>query len=484
VSQNIIINGVIYNGVDSLEIPKNGGGIAVFNDLTGDTVTPETLAEGVTAHDASGEAIVGTMSAGGVEIDPDTIIEKTATGVGIVTLNDVSEIAHKVEVTVTGNAGEEIALSVTGDNLFGGEALANRMVAVGATRDESNKTITFNPASSYSPSNQNWVIFDKFKENTQYTIIMYGRNNNANAIRSNLRITYTDGIQALSFSEANTNSYLIFTTPAGKTVSALHTEWYGGTTTLFYDCCGIFEGVITEAQFPEYVGVDYTVLSGDTVLVDSFYPNMNFIADASLSVNYHRSYGMEREYNLFWDIKQNNGNPANYEYSFYNFPVALFKPKYDFVCSENSYYSANCTFRAFIGTDIIKDFDARRMKSGQLMYTFYLAPNLENARTIKVHENITYLNPFGYTPNLKEVRFEGVIGQDGLSFAQSTLLSKASIESVINALSSTTTGLTVTFSLAAVNSAFATTEGGTDGSTSAEWSTLVATKSNWTISLA
>ena len=34
-------------------------------DLTGDTVTADTLAEGVTAHNARGEEIVGTMSAGG-----------------------------------------------------------------------------------------------------------------------------------------------------------------------------------------------------------------------------------------------------------------------------------------------------------------------------------------------------------------------------------------------------------------------------------
>ena len=34
-------------------------------DLTADTVTPETLAEGVTAHDASGAQIVGTMQSGG-----------------------------------------------------------------------------------------------------------------------------------------------------------------------------------------------------------------------------------------------------------------------------------------------------------------------------------------------------------------------------------------------------------------------------------
>lgn len=37
----------------------------VLVDLTEDTVTPETLAEGVTAHDKSGNIIIGTMSASG-----------------------------------------------------------------------------------------------------------------------------------------------------------------------------------------------------------------------------------------------------------------------------------------------------------------------------------------------------------------------------------------------------------------------------------
>ena len=36
-------------------------------DLTADTVTPQTLYLGTTAHDASGAAIVGTMSGGGTE---------------------------------------------------------------------------------------------------------------------------------------------------------------------------------------------------------------------------------------------------------------------------------------------------------------------------------------------------------------------------------------------------------------------------------
>ena len=46
------INKVVYDG-DTLV------------DLTSDTVTPETLSEGVTAHNAAGEQIVGTMTGGG-----------------------------------------------------------------------------------------------------------------------------------------------------------------------------------------------------------------------------------------------------------------------------------------------------------------------------------------------------------------------------------------------------------------------------------
>ena len=37
----------------------------VLIDLTNDSVTPETLAEGETAHDKSGAIIVGTMASGG-----------------------------------------------------------------------------------------------------------------------------------------------------------------------------------------------------------------------------------------------------------------------------------------------------------------------------------------------------------------------------------------------------------------------------------
>lgn len=50
------VNKVVLNTADGEE---------TLIDLTGDTVTPETLAEGATAHDSTGEKITGTMSTSG-----------------------------------------------------------------------------------------------------------------------------------------------------------------------------------------------------------------------------------------------------------------------------------------------------------------------------------------------------------------------------------------------------------------------------------
>ena len=75
------------------------------------------------------------------------------------------------------------------------------------------------------------------------------------------------------------------------------------------------------------------------------------------------------------------------------------------------------------------------------------------------------------------------ITKNGFDVQWSTELSKESIISIINALSDTTTALTVTLSKTAVNNAFETAKGNADGSTSEEWAALIATKQNWTISL-
>jgi len=93
-------------------------------------------------------------------------------------------------------------------------------------------------------------------------------------------------------------------------------------------------------------------------------------------------------------------------------------------------------------------------------------------------------NAFDYH-NVKSLTLlEGtVIGVTGFNVRWATALPKESITSIISALSTTTSSLTVTLSKAAVNKAFETAESANDGSTSAEWLALIGTRSNWTVSL-
>ena len=70
--------------------------------------------------------------------------------------------------------------------------------------------------------------------------------------------------------------------------------------------------------------------------------------------------------------------------------------------------------------------------------------------------------------SLENIKFYGTIG-DNLNFQWSKKLSKASILNILDALSTTTDDLTVTFSKAAVDAAFETSPGANNGSSSQEW---------------
>jgi hypothetical protein len=83
---------------------------------------------------------------------------------------------------------------------------------------------------------------------------------------------------------------------------------------------------------------------------------------------------------------------------------------------------------------------------------------------------------------LENIRVRGRIVKS-TNFQWSTKLSKDSIISIINALSTTTSGLSITLSKVAVNKAFETSEGANDGSTSAEWLNLIATRPNVSFNL-
>lgn len=219
---------------------------------------------------------------------------------------------------------------------------------------------------------------------------------------------------------------------------------------------------------------------------------------------YGTDTGGKSFYDAFWDAYQDNGNRLNYQYSFcaMGWNDNTFKPKYDLTLGKG--YTGTLMFWECYVTDLAETLEKQGIKLDTTLCG-YMEKMFQNAKTKRVpelncshamdynsnglnmtfinsqvetidklivHEALVYKSTFQGCTNLKNIVFEGVIGQD-INFQWSTLLSRPSIESIVNHLSDTASGKTLTLSKTAVNNAFSTEE----------WNTLVSTKSNWTITL-
>ena len=222
------------------------------------------------------------------------------------------------------------------------------------------------------------------------------------------------------------------------------------------------------------------------------------------------SDGKQEEYDRFWNTYQQNGNRTNYRYAFAGDAwgaKGLLPPKYPIVLAasrtgqEGMFESFNvyaedkytnpydmtelcsmidfsaCTYvPKLFENAVCKNITCDFSNLIEMSYTFAGGNGgVLNNITLTVTDKLTSaVNPFINQTFLKSVTFteDSVIACNGFNFQWSPL-NKASFESVINALSSTTTGKTITFQKAAKETAF----------TQDEWDALIATKPNWTISL-
>jgi hypothetical protein len=208
--------------------------------------------------------------------------------------------------------------------------------------------------------------------------------------------------------------------------------------------------------------------------------------------------GKQAENDAFWDNYQENGNRTNYSYAFAGtgWTDEQFKPKYKIApvggnALEYTFYASEITE---IPDDLL-DFSQvnqcyMTFRQSKLVvvpplnltnctngtnWLFGQCNNLKEIKTLTVSEAVTFTNLVYGCSALEKITFAGTIGQE-INFKWGTRISKASITSIIEHLSTTTSGLTVTLSKAAVETAFGST-------TSTEWTTLIGTRSNWTISL-
>ena len=221
--------------------------------------------------------------------------------------------------------------------------------------------------------------------------------------------------------------------------------------------------------------------------------------------------GKQAEYDRFWDAYQENGTRNQYEYAFADWREEAFKPKYSMIL-QVGHTGANMFWRCR-ATNIVEIFEKQGItldtsKCGNMsgmfqnaysiripelncssaqdynsngLYYVFANSKVETIDKLVVVENLKYLSTFKGCTALKNIVFEGVIGED-ISFADSPL-SKDSIISIINHLSETSSGKTLSLNKTAVNTAFSINVD--DESTypeGSEYYTLRHSKDNWTFS--
>ena len=221
--------------------------------------------------------------------------------------------------------------------------------------------------------------------------------------------------------------------------------------------------------------------------------------------------GILNERTRFWDDYQYKGNLANYNYSFsgQGWNNKTFNPQYHIKPT-----SANGMFNnSAISGDLVELLDKLKITldfgncttmnnifSGCLFTrigvvdhrnTTSASVTFGGARSLKQIDNFilrddgtnTFSSTFTNAVVLEHLTITGTIGQNGFNVQHSVVLSKASIVSIINALSDTTSGLTVTLSKTAVNNAFGiNVDDATTWGEGTEYYTLRHSKDNWSIS--
>ncbi len=223
--------------------------------------------------------------------------------------------------------------------------------------------------------------------------------------------------------------------------------------------------------------------------------------------------GKQAEYDAFWDVYMPD-NIINSQYIFYSprWTDANFYPNKDIKLKGGATFAFSSHRITNLKQRLIDcgvTLDTSGVTSGNYMFCFCSVlthlPSISllgltdqvsnmfadnNAMievekiTLKDDGSTTFVGWFNNCNALTTITFEGVIGQD-INFKWSTKLTKASIESIVNHLSDNVSGKTLTLSKTAADTAFPCWLDGVNYGCggNGEWIELVATKSNWQISL-
>lgn len=390
-------------------------------------------------------------------------IEKQASG-KVIRLDDVSEVAHKVVV----KADTPTEVTVCGKNLFNNDISLVKEVLYRGPEGNSSRKNGYEihlPAGDYTAT----LISQEYVSN----VFWYGVINDANG-------NFVRNV-ALNQSTAN-RTPLSFSINEGDVL-----YWYDGIgDRTIQNSWNLCLGLCQVQLEVGYVSTPYEPYKCQTITatpsgteVSSICPIMTFIADNDITVDYYGSYGMQTEWDRFWDTFQyNKGLKMSYSmaFSLKRWSDDNFKPKYDIVASDMNqcFYSSNITDLVRILTERGVTLDTSQ--AGSMSYAFgystisriptinlskatnttfmcanydstsasYARNQLRSIEKIISSETTVFANSaFRFCDKLEHCIFEGTIASD-INLQWSKELDRASILSLLTCLNATVSGIVIT----------------------------------------
>lgn len=437
--------------------------------------------------DKIGEIVSGDVPS----IDEDKIIPRTISG-KIVSAKDVSEVPHYVTCKISGvDNPSTVQIKVTKKNLVPNNWESGFLDSLGQNQAYTDfiRTIDYfriDPYKTYyvtcadSTLTINWRFYDKDKN-----FLKGGQ-------------TPTNRVIGKDFSVIPENAEFCKISIRGSIDVDPQLQLEYGSM---------------KSDYEEYNEEIYTLNNSEIQILSSS-PCMNITTDndnAIIEFSYNVSYGMFSQYNAIWDSIQNYGNRKQYNFCFFSpggyWNDDTLRPKYDIIATaaDDMFYSVTNLIdlkKGYFGEEELI-LDTSQLKTANWMFyamnqlrelppldfskitsstgTFSNCTKLNNLR-LTVSENTIFSATSSFTFDkclaLSDLTIIGTIGKS--IHIGSSPLNKTSLLSVINALSTSSSG-TVTFKKTAVSNAF----GEDYGEENSEWMQTIAEKSavGWSFNL-
>lgn len=381
-------------------------------------------------------------------IDESKVIKKTVNG-SVIVINDASEVPHDVEVQLSGNNYNSV--KVFGESLIKSPLQEGIRTVNGITfTDNGNGTVTANGTATADAT----YVFKSIKMLGSYTL---------NGIIGGSTSTYFMGLGSSDYADTGNGVTRIYET---ETAQNVFLRIKSGVTVNNV----VFVPILEKGESSKTV---YNASENGYVAIKRIAPYMNIISDTkgiNITATYLKSWGMQTEYNRFWDAYQNNGNVVigHGMFSGDQWNDATYQPKYPIKVSLGTQLFHNALI-----TNTVVPVDISGA-AGEKYFNYCI--NLVIIPKLIVNENTTFSSAFSYCSKLEEIRFEGVIGKS-IDLHWSTRLSADSMASIIGCLSPTATNVTLTISETTRETFKA--KFGAD-----TWNAFLEGWSNWTIAYA